>query len=495
MDEKTNTSASTPDKLSGRAAVSSLLKQYGMPVAVAVLTALVVIAYMAVLVEDRNAAVAERDVLRAEAQRAEAAQDVLLAMLQTASENEEPSTQEAFARSFTVRDVVENGLQKINAEADEPLAQAAMLSTLGQACVKFGLFDVADSLYREALAVQRVEQGHANLDLTSNLILLAIQFEHRYEFARGEELLRLAYEARRERWGKNHPAVFEAMNQLAYSLYMQDENEEARQLHNEVLEVEGDERERALPEVAMAYTGLAMLHEKADSCEEAEPLHREALAIRLRTIGYEHSYTGHSMFGIAKCLRERGERQEAEKYYRNALEIYRSVHGDLYPTVAVSVYSLALLAHEAQRYEEAEKLYQEADSIYQASLAPSHAWRALPLMGLGRLLLERDRPEEAEPFFRASLKIYKQKLDTSDVRIARAHRELGRSLTMQRRYAEAEAALKHSLALLPEGKSERDERARTLRSLIGLYEAWSKKDEASSYQALLEQSNRKSYAH
>ena len=364
MDEKTNTSASVPDKLSGRAAVSLFLKRYGLPVVVAALVALVVIAYMAVLIEDRNAAVAERDVLRAEAQRAEAAQDVLLAMLQTAGENEEPSAQEAFARSFTVRDVVQNGLREISAEEDEPLAQAAMLSTLGRVSVNFGLFDVADSLYREALAVQRAEQGHANLDLTSNLIWLAIQFE---------QLLRLAYEARRERWGKSHPKVLESMNELAYSLIMQDKDEKAKQLYNKVLEVEGEERERALPEVAMAFNGLAMLYDKAGSCEEAEPLHREALAIRLRTIGYNHSYTGHSMFGIAECLAERGEWQEAETYCRDALEIYRSVRGDLYPTVAGSVYSLARLMHETHQYEEAETLYLEADSIYQASLAPSHA--------------------------------------------------------------------------------------------------------------------------
>ena len=106
-------------------------------------------------------------------------------------------------------------------------------------------------------------------------------------------------------------------------------------------------------------------------------------------------------------------------------------------------------------------------------------------MGLGLLLLERDLPERAESLFRESLEIYKRKLDTADVRIAGAYRALGRSLTVQRRYAEAEAALKQSLNLLPEGIPERDERAKTLRSLIGLYEASSRRGKVASYQALM----------
>jgi tetratricopeptide (TPR) repeat protein len=171
-----------------------------------------------------------------------------------------------------------------------------------------------------------------------------------------------------------------------------------------------------------------------------------------------------------------GDAAEAIKQYQRALALREATQGTSHPDAAACRNQLAVAYRLAGRTDEGGRLYMQQ---------PDSPARADALAVDASILLVQKKPAEAELKLRECLAI-RRKIQPDDWTTFDAQSSLGQALADQGKFAEAEPlltlgydGLKERAASIPEG--ERACLARALDRLIGLYDAWGKKDEAAKW--------------
>lgn len=257
-------------------------------------------------------------------------------------------------QAVDARELLERGAARVHRElGDQPLLRARMMSTLGRVHLQLGLYQQAEPLLDEALALRQDLLGANHRGVAEVLLALGRMYR---DTGRPEDALDATERALRiqsRSLAADAPELVSGLHQLGTVHIRRGEYDTAKG----VLERARDIAENALPR---------------DSLELAE------LASAL---GASHAY--------------RGEFADAEVQYRQALDIYEKSHGPDHPMVAGVVSSLALLAQHDGRFAEQDRLFQRALDIYEQTLGTEHPRVRIVLSNLGLSLLRRGRHEEA----------------------------------------------------------------------------------------------------
>ncbi len=214
---------------------------------------------------------AERDRAQQEAATAEQVTAFLAGVFEGANPFEGGS------EDVTALELLEQGVEQVDALDGEPAVQTELLSVLGNVYSDLGRYDEARSLLERGLA------------------------------------------QRRALWGAEHERIATNLNDVANVLVNAGAYAEAEPLFREVLA-----RRRALHdgdhrEVALSLNNLAAALEDREAEAEAEPLLREALAMWQRLLGEAHPGVAVSLNNLAGVLRKKGAYGEAEQLHREAL--------------------------------------------------------------------------------------------------------------------------------------------------------------------------------
>ncbi len=358
---------------------------------------------------------------------------------------------EARGESVTAREVLDRGADRLQRGLeDEPETRAALLDTVGQVFLNLGLYDRAEPLLTEALALRRAaaaggddlvrslghlaaaqhsrgeyEGAQASLDEALRLLQaasgapsaqlaavqhsLAVLAQSRGEYEPAESLYREALEIRRSLPGGDE-GLGDTLVNLAGLLRERGRYDEARPLLEEALELErrtlGDDH----PAVATSLDALGGLAYRSGEQPTAERCYREALAIRERVLGPEHPSVASTLNGLGLVLHATGRLEEAESSLRRALELRRRTLGNDHPRVTTTLNNLAWLLHDTGRYDEAEPLYREALATNRARVGEDHPLVAGNLNNLGLLAADRGDLDTAEPLYRRALEIVRTRL-------------------------------------------------------------------------------------
>lgn len=351
-----------------------------------------------------------------------------------------------------------------------------------------GLFDEADTLYRQALELDRAAGDPGRLASHLSDYSAALYRAGRFEEARetGEEALAL----HRELYGPAHTLIATSLLNLGTVLAAEGRYDDGAALLQDCLRMRrqllGDEH----PHVALALSNLGNIYRGAGRLDEAEAAHREALAIRRATLGEAHPDYANSLNAIGvvlyfnaqyreaadifeqvvplwqeaygrrhpnvftalnnlgAALREAGDVAGAERVLRQTLELRREAFGSSHPQVAQSMNNLALLLAKNGANEEAETLIREAVAMWRETMGENHPDVGDGLMSLGRFLLDQDRCEEAEASLQESLDIRRESLDPGAPMLASTRLYLAECLVRLGRSGEAETYLAESLPVL-----------------------------------------------
>jgi len=113
-----------------------------------------------------QASLAQREAARAnqEAETSTATLDALVTMLT------EVNPEERQGVTFTARDLVDAGLGGLQELEDQPRVHATMMNALGRVSRGVGFLDLADSLHRRALEVQRTTLGDRHPEVAESLV-------------------------------------------------------------------------------------------------------------------------------------------------------------------------------------------------------------------------------------------------------------------------------------------------------------------------------------
>ena len=332
----------------------------------------------------------------------------------------------------TVRQLLKGADERARRElAGHPTVLAAVLGAVGGAYSSLGLFDQAEPLLRDALAIARPLPA-ATSEVSARL------------------------------------------NDLATYLYAVGEHDEAEGLLRESLDIAIADSGRESGGVASILNNLGAVLRSQGRLDEAEHVLREALEIRRRLLGSEDLAVAETLNNLANILRLRGDLPAAEKMLSDSLHIREAVLGEDHPLVAQSLSNLAVLVHTEGDLDRAGPLYARALELQRRSLGQDHPDRASTLFSYGILLRSGGDDIGAEPVLREALDVRARHFAADDPRVLVSQVELGKCLSALGRHTAAVDLL--ASALRAAGDGPRRDYARG--ALADAYEAAGRHDEA-----------------
>ncbi len=452
-----------------------------------------------------------------EAAKTEEVKDFLIGLF------EESDPANARGEKITAREMLDRGVEQIEALEDQPEVQAEMLFVMGGVYQHLGsmeqaktllerslalrrefygqdheeiaqtlnhlggvqedrgAYDQAERLYREALAMQQKLLGPNDPEIATTLDNLGGALVNIGSFDEAEILWRDALNRRQALFGQEHEDIAESMINVAWLLHEKGNYDEAERFYRSGLAMQQKLLGPDHPDVSFGLNNLgALLYDKG-AYDDAEPIFREALALRRKLFGEDHARVASSMNWLGRVLYEKGQLGEAEPLFRESLALHRKTLGEQHPVIGRDLNFLARLQHRKGLYREAEQHYLESIDVFDKTLPTQHPYVALAHIDLGNLYLDQDRPVEAEAHLREALRIRQALYEEANTHTAQAQLALGSCLTALRRYDEAETLLLAGYAVFKNEDTELPEQAR--QALFDLYTAWGKPEQAAAYRA------------
>jgi serine/threonine protein kinase/tetratricopeptide (TPR) repeat protein len=432
---------------------------------------------------------AERDRAQYEATKASKVSEALTGLLMGA----DPIANRATGETLTVRGLIDAGAdQAQKGLADQPEAQAEILTVLGRLYRQFGVYDRAEELLGLALRSGEQVYGAEHPRLAQTLTELGVVLTQKGDYVAAADRLERALSMRRRLLGTEHADVAVTLVELARIYQDLGQNDRAEPLQREALGI----RQRVLGpedrETAVSLSGLASVLRLKGDLDGAEAMLRQVLDLNMRTRGAAHPNTGSTWHDLALVAIDRGDHAGAESALRRSIEIQRNGLGDRHPNVAMALNALAHV-HVAQRdYTAAAAALSEALAIARSAFDADHQLVAIYSTNLASVLIARGDVAGAEPLLREALRVRMLAPDVVPSRrrtllaeawsVGAVRTALGATLIRLRRYEEAEATL---LAARGELEAESAPAAADLRvnaaRLVDLYTAWGKPARVAAY--------------
>lgn len=246
-------------------------------------------------------------------------------------------------------------------KANDGRELSAALNNLGQVHAGQGRDDLAEPVYKRAIALMEKSLGLDTGLIAPELNNLAALYQRQGRFAEAEPLFKRALAVSEKSLSREHPDVGRALN------------------------------------------NLATLYVKQERFAEAEPLFRRALAIYQKAAGPEHPAVATVLNNIGQVDRDLNRDADAEAPIKRSLAIREKVLGPEHPDVARSLNNLAGLYEHQKRYAEAEPLYRRALAIRERALGPDHPDVATSASNLAHFLQATRRAADALPFAQKTL--------------------------------------------------------------------------------------------
>ena len=268
--------------------------------------------------------------------------------------------------------------------------------------------------------------------------------QDRYPEAR--RALEQALAEQRRMLGPDHPDALETLHDLGVLLRTTGDRR-AREVLEESLDrtrrVHGEEHVRTARALA------ALGHVSIDHL-------RRAIAIQQRLLPPEHPDRVTSQTELAGHLRESGDLDGARAIYLSALAAFPTPEHRRHPAVLTLMSDYAAVLRARNEVAAAEAWHREIDATARVVLGPESRVVALNLNNLAVLVSGQGRFADAEALFREAHTIQSALLGRTHLETTSIARSLGTAIGLQERWAEALPWIEESLAGLD---PERDLRA------------------------------------
>lgn len=243
-------------------------------------------------------------------------------------------------------------------------------------------------------------------------------------------------------YGKNHPRIAMALNNLAKVLRMKGRLSQAQAMYERALfilrKVHGDNH----PHVATAMHNLGTLLALQGKNTEAISIMLTALDIRKKVFGNDHVQVAESLKALGHLNYLENCFTQAREYVEGCLLIRRKVSeqsGDK-SSVAISLNNKALVLKSMLMYSEAEECARESLLIRREIhevVNPSHPSIGTGCNTLGTLLIAMGRQQEAREYLDKALRIRRDNYGNVHISVANTLNSLAELSFGDGRYGEA----------------------------------------------------------
>jgi tetratricopeptide (TPR) repeat protein len=304
--------------------------------------------------------------------------------------------------------IVEPSLEEINQRfEDQPLVQARLLISAGNALAQFGPGGLSKEPRMRAYEIRKRELGEENLDT-----MLAL-WENTYypdvaDVPEAEARQRRVLEYFRRELGNDDRRTIDAINGLGITLLLRPNVAEAQALFREAYERGRKALGEEDPSTLSAMGNFAILLKRSDP-EESERLFRESLRLRRKVHGDLSRQVAWSCGRLAGVLRSQDRFDEAIPLIRESLEVWRVLRGEDHHRTIEAMVQLGstlrrkgVLEDDAALVEEAERIQAEAirrSSGHEQAVIDYYFSHAHTLEVLGRYEDAERRLQEAERLY------------------------------------------------------------------------------------------------
>ena len=305
------------------------------------------------------------------------------------------------AVNLSARDLLDRGAAKLKEDReldDVPLTRAAIQGTIGDVYRQLAVFDPAEQLLKESLALRLQHLPKDSPELAESYHDLGAVYHEQGDYKQGYVHYTKALEIRHKLPGD--------AGQLAY----------ASTLHN-----------------------LGWMIANEGDAEEGKRLFLEAAAIRERISGTENRDCIFSHVGAAFCLIEQEKWVEALPKLLWAQGKLSNVDDNRNITSALTAFGQGLLYRDSLSPKLAEGSFREAYRLVELELGPENIYTALARYELGVTLVMLGRDDEAMPHFDFAIKTAKNVMKLRHPRFRGLIQNYTKQLRRLGRNAEGEA--------------------------------------------------------
>ena len=306
-----------------------------------------------------------------------------------------------YARAEPVlQQVLRERLQRYGSE-DPSVAKA--IEELGLNQFDQGNLEQAELRLREALALRwRVLGREPHPHLAENLNNLALVVMTAGNHAEAESLYRDALAMNRRLYGESHPEVALSLGELGALYRNRGDLANAEARYREALAMQRDLLGDEHPEVARLTSSLAFTYHDKGDLEKALALAAEALQIQRKMLGEEHPNVGSTLAVLGRWQMEAGNIALAEDRLREALVIQQAALTADHPDLAITRVDLAEALLLAGDSREALVQAQLGEASLLKSLSESHWITAVARHTHGAALHAVGNTSAAEPLLKSS---------------------------------------------------------------------------------------------
>lgn len=387
----------------------------------------------------RQNALRQRDIARAEASKSQRVTDFLIDIFRTA----DPA--EARGEDLTARQILDRGADRVKRElATQPVVGATVERAIGVIYRNLGLYDAARVLLDSSLVQHRRLLGPGNPEILDDL-----EAQADLSFASGgqdaDSLFQLVLRMRRRRSDPDDPGIAQALNGLGL-MRMAGDPAGADTLFRQAIAIfrQAQGHEADLGE---SLNNLALLKHHTGHYPEAESLYIKSLRIKQATLGADHPETLATMSNLGWLYELDGRFDAADSILRQTLAARRRILGDRHPLVAATLSGLGEVAFARGEYEQARQYYGEALSIRKEHLPAGKSGVATNVHMLARVLAAEGRFTEAQAMYSEAINRLQEADGTTSTGLARALNDRAELFGVHGDWAAAEKEYRRAWAI------------------------------------------------
>jgi serine/threonine protein kinase len=371
---------------------------------------------------DRNGKLAEQE--RQAAEAAKNAASLLANLFQTSDPvgvlSGTISVIRTPAEKQAVRDMLETAHRDARQKfAHQPALLALLLDSIGNAYRSLGLYEQAQPLLSDALAIRRERAEAEPLDLAESLHHLAWWHHEKGDYEAAERMYQEALDLRVKALQTEEDLQVAASKfGLAWLLTEAGESERPERLFREVIET----RRRLLGadrrEVGIAQVGLAAFLLDRGRTGEAVPVVVEAARILLPRGEFGKLGEAVLQFQAGITARAAGWPGVAEGRFRSCLVLTRKALGERHIYVSLVLHELGDAQEKRDDLAGAAESFRECLEIAREQVGLTHPKAVYPIASLARVLAKQGRASEGETLFHELLQEIEQRIGKENVRRA-----------------------------------------------------------------------------
>lgn len=467
----------------------------------------------------------ERNVARAEAEKARVVSGFLTGIFKYASPYNQPNSE------LTALELLDHGSDYIQGNADiQPEIKSSVLATIGGIYELLGSYGEAESLLTEALELEqsseKIEFGddyglavvHHNLGnlkrskgdfqgAIDHYRIASLTFEeldlqdyragsigawgwNEYQMAnyiQADSLLQLSLSLNREHNGPESMETAQTLHFIAWLQHDQGNYQKADSLFTAVLSMRRNHYDGDHPEIATSLHSLGWLKYQLNFYEEATSLYDETISMRKTLFNNEsHPDIAWSINNLGIIKQAEGNLEEAEQLFSEALQMRREVLPENHPHISQSLGNLGSVYFYREEYNRSIETFREVVDIQREILGANHPNLAMYLNNLATVLSNSNNSEQAIPYYREAIAIQEHHFNSAHATTVQMRSNIAEAFEKISEFGNSEKfRLQNFEALKQEKGIEHSQTQIELNNLIDLYIKWNDPQKTEQYEALV----------